>query len=259
VIPEDPFDRLRAAGFDLAARNHAEAILRADFAPALNGLADALLAVSIPAEELIRGGGGEARSTQRLRRALAGAGWPKHVFTIRKFIDDRERESTSHEIDHVWRGADGVIALEIEWNNKDPFFDRDLENFQRLHAEGAISVGVIVTRGLSMQAALYDILRAAAQENGLTGWDSMDAFDLNPTRAQRAEVERRIGAGATFAEAWARMFTASKFGAATTHWAKLEERLRRGVGAPCPLLLLGLPAAAVGGAPVGEDDQPGLW
>jgi Restriction endonuclease BglII len=35
----------------------------------------------------------------------------------------------------------GVVALEIEWNNKDPFFDRDLENFKRLHAEGAISVG----------------------------------------------------------------------------------------------------------------------
>ena len=23
-----------------------------------------------------------------------------------------------------------LIALEIEWNNKDPFFDRDLENFK---------------------------------------------------------------------------------------------------------------------------------
>jgi hypothetical protein len=31
----------------------------------------------------------------------------------------------------------GVLALEIEWNN--PFFDRDLENFKRLHANGAIS------------------------------------------------------------------------------------------------------------------------
>src|SRR5262249_14440838 len=33
----------------------------------------------------------------------------------------------------------GTIALEIEWNNKDPFFDRDLENFKRLHSDGAIS------------------------------------------------------------------------------------------------------------------------
>lgn len=43
-----------------------------------------------------------------------------------------------------------MLALEIEWNNKDPFFDRDLENFKRLHAEGAISVGVLITRGASL-------------------------------------------------------------------------------------------------------------
>ncbi|HSV23752.1 MAG TPA: BglII/BstYI family type II restriction endonuclease [Xanthobacteraceae bacterium] len=41
------------------------------------------------------------------------------------------------------------MALEIEWNNKDSFFDRDLENFKRLHADGAISVGIIVMRGHS--------------------------------------------------------------------------------------------------------------
>ena len=44
----------------------------------------------------------------------------------------------------------GVVALEIEWNNKDPFFDRDLENFKRLHADrwGHQASGIIVTRGV---------------------------------------------------------------------------------------------------------------
>ena len=52
------------------------------------------------------------------------------------------RESVSHEIDHVRTFESGArIALEIEWNNKDPFYDRDLENFKRLHADGAISAG----------------------------------------------------------------------------------------------------------------------
>jgi len=29
------------------------------------------------------------------------------------------------------------------------------------------------------------------------------------------------------------------------HWRKLEDRVRRGVGNPCPLLLIGLPASIV--------------
>jgi hypothetical protein len=240
-----PLAALRAAGFDVETRNHAEAVLDHDFPEALDEIAAALLGVAIPAEELVRGGGGEALSTQRLRRALAEAGWPKHNFVIRKYVDDVEREATSHEIDHVRRTAAGVVALEIEWNNKDPFFDRDLENFQRLHAEGAISVGVIVTRGASLQEAMLDIVRGFAEAHGAEDWEGLAAYDLAPTRRQREAVERRMAGGLGFAEAWARVFTADKFGPATTHWAKLTERIRRGVGAPCPLLLIGLPAAVV--------------
>jgi len=36
-----------------------------------------------------------------------------------------------------------------------------------------------------------------------------------------------------------------KFGEATTHWRKLEERVRRGLGNPCPLLLVGIPREVV--------------
>jgi hypothetical protein len=242
----DPLGALAAAGFDIETRNHAAAVLRMDFPEALDELAAALLSVRIPAEELVRSGGGEALSTQRLRRSLAEAGWPKHNFVIRKFVDDVEREASSHEIDHVRRTAVGVVALEIEWNNKDPFFDRDLENFQRLHAEGAISVGVIVTRGAALQAALAEIVRGCAEDAGVKDWEGLARFDLAPTRRQREGVARRMAAGrASFLDAWVRAFVADKFGAATTHWAKLEARIRRGVGAPCPLLLLGLPAAVV--------------
>ena len=49
----------------------------------------------------------------------------------------------------------------------------------------------------------------------------------------------------SFADAWTRHFVADKFGAATTHWRKLMDRVDRGVGNPCPLLLIGLPASTV--------------
>ena len=38
------------------------------------------------------------------------------------------------------------VALEVEWSNKDPFFDRDLNNFRLLFNLRAISVGVIITK-----------------------------------------------------------------------------------------------------------------
>jgi hypothetical protein len=138
-----------------------------------------------------------------------------------------------------------VIALEIEWNNKDPFFDRDLENFKRLHAEGAISVGIIVTRGESLQDEMVANVRKFAQERQLRSLDDLRALPLNPTKRQREDVERRLERGAEFADAWAASFVQDKFGAATTHWRKLVDRIRRGVGNPCPLLLIGLPNSLV--------------
>ena len=233
---------LERAGFDVQTLNHAAAILTSDFAEPLRELCGVLLDFRIADVELIRGGGGEADSTQRLRRSLAEREWIKRNIIIRKTVDDLERAAISHEIDHVRRVTAGAIALEIEWNNKDPFFDRDLENFQRLHSEGAISVGIIVTRGETLQDRMVQIVEACAINHGVQSFDDLEQFDLRPTDRQRRMV-RAEGDG--FVEDWARRFVQDKFGTATTHWNKLRERIERGVGNPCPLLLIGVPAAAI--------------
>jgi hypothetical protein len=260
------FEELRQRGFQVEFLSHARAILGVDFPEAVRELEAALLAMSIPIEEIVGSGGGEAKGTQRLRRALAAEGWLKTTFTIEKRINGVQKESISHEIDHVRSFAKGVVALEIEWNNKDPFFDRDLENFKRLHAEGAISAGVIVTRGQSLQDQMPALLRRFAGEMRLTSLADVQALSLAPTRRQQAEIERRLAASSSsFAEVWASVFCADKFGASTTHWRKLEDRIHRGVGSPCPLLLIGIPAGVVSfgeGLEVStyvDDDQPMLF
>lgn len=243
----DPLARLRAAGFDVAVRGHAGAILRVDFAAETAALAEALLAVRIPVAELVGSGGGEAPHTQRLRRRLSAAGWPKHVFRVELSVDGATREAVSHEIDHVRRADGGVLALEIEWNNKDPFFDRDLENFQRLHAQSAISVGIMVTRGAALQAAMPALVEQALRDAGVVDEaGALARFDMKDrTARQRAAVARRVAGGAPFPRAFAAAFAADKYPTSTTHWSKLMDRAARGVGAPCPLLLVGLPASAV--------------
>jgi hypothetical protein len=196
--------------------------------------------------QIIQSGGGQAESTMHLRDRLYACGWPKHEFVVQTVVDGREREATSHEIDHVLRCSEGTLALEIEWNNKDPFFDRDLENFQRLHAQGAISVGIMITRGSSMQAALVDIVAQTLRREGILDARELEAWGVKErTRRQTKNLENLIEAQVPFAEAFAKSFVADKFGQSTTHWAKLEARLRRGVGNPCPLLLIGLPSSIV--------------
>lgn len=234
------FEQLKQAGYQVLTLHHAEAILTHDMATAAMEIESVLLEAKLPAEELVRGGGGEGELTQRLRHALADQGWVKHSFEIKKIVDGVEKESISHEVDHVKRFDQGTFALEIEWNNKDPFFDRDLENFKRLHADGVISVGGIITRGESLQDALREIMTAFAKQNGVESLEAVRAY-YSPTERQQRNILQASKSRDSFAEGWAHAFVADKFGEATTHWRKLEDRIHRGVGNPCPLVLIGIP------------------
>ncbi len=242
------FDQLKGRGFEIEFRSHARAILSIDFPEVAAQLEGVLLASTIPIEEIIGSGGGETKGTQRLRRALAGHDWRKHNFVVQRIIDGIEREAQSHEIDHVKTFDAGTIALEIEWNNKDPFFDRDLENFKRLHADGGISLGVIITRGSSMHSSMKRLVRRFVDENQIDSHDDMERIGLTRTRRQIADVMKRVTRKKNpipFRDAWVDHFVGDKFGAATTHWSKLQDRVQRGVGNPCPLVLIGLPDAVV--------------
>jgi hypothetical protein len=242
------FDRLKEKDFVILYQSHAEAILEKDFPAAANEIERALVDVEVPITEIIGSGGGEAKGTQRIRRALAELGWRKFNFEIKKIVNGVEREAISHEIDHVKTFDKGVIALEIEWNNKDPFFDRDLENFKRLHAEGAISVGVIVTRHATLHEGMYEFVLRFAREQNIASMDDLTRLEIIPTPKQRNEILKRVQRPRDpieFAVAWTDKFVADKYGEATTHWRKLMDRVNRGVGNPCPLLLIGLPASIV--------------
>lgn len=242
------FHLLRSAGFDIETRNHAEAILKGDFPDVVDDLAAGLLGFELPAKEIIKSGGGQAASTMRLRDGLYRKGWKKHEFVVQTIVDGAEREAKSHEIDHVKTHQNGTLALEIEWNNKDPFFDRDLENFQRLHAQGAISLGVIVTRGAQLQNELISVVEAVIREESIDDAAELVAWGMKErTERQKRNLEALLDRHVPFAEAFARSFVADKFGAATIHWEKLLDRVRRGVGNPCPLLLVGLPLSSVRG------------
>jgi hypothetical protein len=248
VRTADQLANIEANGFQVEFLSHARAILSVDFPKAIDELCSVLSHVTIPIEEIIASGGGEAKGTQRLRRSLAKLDWRKREFTVEKKINGKARESISHEIDHVREFEQGTVALEIEWNNKDPFFDRDLENFKRLHSDGAISVGIIVTRGRSLHENMRQLVRRFINERGIKSFDDLKEWGYEPTSKQRNAINKRMTRKKnplSFQDAFVDKFVSDKFGEATTHWRKLEDRVNRGVGNPCPLVLIGLPDSIV--------------
>lgn len=256
-------ENLTEKGFEVRSESHAAAILELDFPTAVGEIEEALRDFEIPITEIIGSGGGETQGTQRLRKALTEQGWKKTIFQVKKNIQIREkhsrgtqveleRDSATHEIDHVkaFEGTHGrrLIALEIEWNNKDPFFDRDLENFKRLHSEGAISVGIIITRGSSLQENIWDYVFRYATEQNIRSFEDLERLNIATTRPKRQAIEARTNRRnnpVPFTRAWTDNFVNNKYGEAQTHWAKLITRIERGVGNPCPLLLIGLPDTIV--------------
>lgn len=97
--------------------------------------------------EVIAAGGRKSPIANQIDAAFYARGWEEKQFQTSIKIDGREFESPTHKVDCF----KGRVALELEWNNKDPFFDRDLNNFRLLFDLRAIDVGVIVTRGSELQ------------------------------------------------------------------------------------------------------------
>jgi len=59
----------------------------------------------------------------------------------------------------------------------------------------------------------------------------MERIGLTRTRRQIADVTKRVTRKKNpvpFREAWVDHFVSDKFGAATTHWSKLQDRVQRG-------------------------------
>lgn len=92
-------------------------------------------------------GGARSPISKGLDGAFYAFGWEEKQFKTSIKVDEQTYESPTHKVDC----SKGRVALELEWNNKDPFFDRDLNNFRLLFDLCAIDVGIIVTRSTELQ------------------------------------------------------------------------------------------------------------
>jgi hypothetical protein len=121
---------------------HATAILRHDFPNEWNDIVEALTGFRLRRSYIAVPGGRKSLVSDTLDKALQDRGWCEKAFDTRVIVDETSLASPTHKVD-CYRNR---VAVEIEWNNKDPFFDRDLNNFRLLFELRAISVGIIITR-----------------------------------------------------------------------------------------------------------------
>ena len=114
--------------------------------------------------QVVAPGGNKSDLSKAFDGPLAERGWIEKQFRTGILLDNRTLESPTHKIDCYKNN----VALEIEWNNKDPFYDRDLNNFRLLFDLRAIEVGIIVTRCDSLQKIFNALGKGSSYGNSTT-------------------------------------------------------------------------------------------
>ncbi len=104
------------------------------------------------------GGGGRSQVSASIDRAFTSRGWREKKFATQIKVDENTFDSPTHKVDCF----KNTIGLELEWNNKTEFYDRDLNNFRLLFELRALNVGVIVTRSDELQTIFDSLGRGAS-------------------------------------------------------------------------------------------------
>ena len=134
------------------------AILNSDFPDEWDDVKELLTTFRLCRSWLTQPGGRKSKVSEAIDSFLYDREWEEKEFATSIQVDETTLESPTHKVD-CYKNR---IALEIEWNNKDPFFDRDLNNFRLLFDLRAISVGVIITRCDHLQDIFKDLGRGSS-------------------------------------------------------------------------------------------------
>lgn len=153
LLPADILDK-----YEVHEWKHACAILNSDFIEEWEEIIELLRNFKLCKSWLTEGGGRKSKVAEAIDHFLYDKGWKEKEFETSVKVDDTVMDSPTHKVD-CYKNR---VALEIEWNNKDPFFDRDLNNFRLLFDLRAISVGIIITRCDHLQDIFNNLGRGSS-------------------------------------------------------------------------------------------------
>jgi hypothetical protein len=157
-----PGDILEA--YRVQERHHACSILKTDFPDEWKDLLDVLRDFRLKRSDVAKKGGNKSPISRAIDGLFARRGWKEHSFEIKVTADGLETLAPTHHVDYY----KNRIAVETEWNNKDPFFDRDLTTFRLLFELNVLSVGIIITRADELQQLFKDVGKNTAAGESTT-------------------------------------------------------------------------------------------
>ena len=220
--------------YEILSYRNAAVILNETRRSEFDELLDALRSFTISTDMICKAGGNESDIPKLMIASLRPRGWHETIIqgdlvvrlawreqvgTTKKGkpkFETKHRETTrkryldGHKIDFV----KARVAFDMEWNSKDQTFDRDLYAFNAFFLSGVVDVGVLVTRGETLNPVLRQ-LGQALKRNGQPEYRVVDG----------KEVPRMVH---------------EKYGASTTWWGKLIYRLNAGRNGGCPVLAMGI-------------------
>ncbi len=183
---------------------HAAAILAHEFPSEFDEICPALLAFRFTNLQVRMPGGNESEIPKTISDQLRPRGWVESKLRAEQVVDKKTVSIDTHKIDYV----KGKVAFDLEWNAKDQTFDRDLAAFRAFFDYGRISVGVLVTRDVSLVPYFVSLGK--------------------PLNKAGVETEGRV---------------VDKYGhegGSTTHMNKLLPRMSAGRSGGCPVLAFGI-------------------
>jgi hypothetical protein len=150
-------------------RHHAISILATDYASEFRDLIHCLEAFTLRKSAILKPGGGLSPIPQTIDNFLRSRGWKEKSFDIKITIDDQPIPIPTHKIDNF----KNRIGVEVEWNNKTEFYDRDLSNFGLVWELRVLSVGVIITRLSELQNLFNKLGKGNSYGAATTHWDKL--------------------------------------------------------------------------------------
>ncbi|RQU26924.1 restriction endonuclease [Burkholderia cenocepacia] len=149
--------------------NHASAILHSDFHSEWTDICEVLQGFRLLVSDILDAGGNRSSIAASLDSAFYARGWQEKHFDTRILVDDMQVRTPTHKVDCF----KNHIGLEVEWNNKDTFFDRDLNNFRLLFELRTVSVGVIITRTTELQQLFNYLGKGSSYGASTTHFDKL--------------------------------------------------------------------------------------
>ena len=158
------FPKEMVENYEIHEWRHASAILRTDFRAEWDDILSVLRTFRLRKSHIAIGGGGKSKVSGSIDKAFSDRGWSERKFVTKIQVDENVIESPTHKVDCFKNG----IGVEIEWNNKTEFYDRDLNNYRLLFELRALNVGVIITRCDGLQSIFDGLGRGSSYGNSTT-------------------------------------------------------------------------------------------